>query len=345
MTSNLIWYKHKNIIFILPKYLIFFAIIRIIKNKIFTIGRRMLYTCGHKIPDSDSIIGAIAMAYLQKQLGRETKAVRQGDINPESQYILDKFNLEAPELKTSFAGCDLFMIDYNNYTEGPDDLKEANLVGIADHHKLGGLVTSGPLDVWIRAVGCSNTVIKEMFDYYEVEIPKDLAGAMMCAILSDTVIFKSPTCTKVDTRICKELAAIAGIEDYKAIGMEMFKVKSAVDGVPVRELVKRDYKNFDMNGKKVGIGQLEVVDLSIFDGKREELIADIKKLKEEDGNDTVLLLLTDIIAMGSQILVATDSPDVVEKAWDVKIEDDQFWLKGCLSRKKQVVPFLEPAYA
>jgi manganese-dependent inorganic pyrophosphatase len=304
----------------------------------------MLYTCGHKIPDSDSIIGAIAMAYLQNKLGNEAKAVRQGDINPESAYILDKFNLEAPEFKDSFAGEDLFLVDYNNYTEGPDDLKEANLVGIADHHKLGGLITAGPLDVWIRAVGCSNTIIKEMFDYYEVDIPKDIAGAMMCAILSDTVIFKSPTCTKIDTKICKELATIAGIEDFKAIGMEMFKVKSAVDGVPARELVKRDYKNFDMHGKKVGIGQLEVVDLSIFDERKDELIADIKALKEDEGCDTVLLLLTDIIAMGSQILVATDSQDIVEKAWDIKVENDQFWLKGCLSRKKQVVPFLEPAF-
>ena len=304
----------------------------------------MLYICGHKIPDSDSIIGAIAMEYLQKQLKKDAKAVRQGEINPETRYILDRFNLEVPELKTSFANCDLFMVDYNNYTEGPDDLKEANLVGIVDHHKLGGLTTSKPLDVWIRAVGCSNTIIKEMFDYYEIEIPKNIAGAMMCAILSDTVIFKSPTCTKIDTKTCKELAKIAEIEDFKSIGMEMFKVKSAIDGVPVRELVKRDYKNFNMNGKKVGIGQLEVVDLSIFDEKKEELIADIKKLKKEDGNDTVLLLLTDIMAMGSQILVATDSPDVIEKAWGIKIENDQFWLKGCLSRKKQVVPFLESAY-
>jgi len=303
-----------------------------------------LYTCGHKIPDSDSIISAIAMAYLKNKLGVEAIPVRQGEINPESAYILDKFGLEAPELKTSFAGCDLFMTDYNNYTEGPDDLKEANIVGIVDHHKLGGLITSAPLEAWIRPVGCTNTIVKEMFDYYEVEIPKNLAGAMMCAILSDTVIFKSPTCTKIDTKITKELAQIAGIEDYKAIGMEMFKVKSAVDGVPARELVKRDFKNFDMHGHKVGIGQLEVVDLSIFDNIKDDLIKEIHNILEEENADSVLLLLTDIMAMGSQVLVATKSPDVIEKAWDVKIENNQFWLKGCLSRKKQVVPFLEPAY-
>jgi len=303
-----------------------------------------IYTCGHKIPDSDSIISAIAMAYLQNKLGNETIAVRQGEINPESQYILDMFNLKTPELKTSFASCDIYLTDFNNYTEAPDDLKEANIVGIVDHHKLGGLVTSSPLDIWIRAVGCTNTIIKEMFDYYEIEIPKNIAGAMMCAILSDTVIFKSPTCTAVDTKITKELAKIAGIEDFKAIGLEMFKVKSQVEGVPFRELVKRDFKNFEMHGKKVGIGQLEVVDLSIFDNIKDDLIADIKALKDEEGYETVLLVLTDIMAMGSQILVSTSSQDIVEKAWDIKVENDQFWLKGCLSRKKQIIPFLEPAY-
>lgn len=291
----------------------------------------MLYTCGHKTPDSDSIVSAIAMAYLKNTLGIEAKAVRQGDINPESAYILEKFNLEAPELKTSFAACDLFMTDYNNYPEGPDDLKDANLVGIVDHHKLGGLMTSSPLEVWIRPVGCTNTIVKEMFDYYEVEIPKDIAGAMMCAILSDTVIFKSPTCTKIDTKICKELADIAQVEDFKAIGLEMFKVKSQVDGVSSIDLIKRDFKNFDMHGVKVGIGQLEVVDLSIFDDKKDDLIKAMNELKNSDGYDTVLLLLTDIMAMGSQILVSTNSLENIQKAWNVEVQNNQFWLDGCLS--------------
>jgi manganese-dependent inorganic pyrophosphatase len=304
----------------------------------------MIYTVGHKIPDSDSIIGAIALAYLQNQLGNEAIAVKQGDINPETKYILDKFDLDTPVSKDSFANENIFLVDFNNYTEAPDDIKEANIVGIVDHHKLGGIITSAPLDVWIKAVGCSNTIIKDIFDSYDIEIPSNLAGAMMCAILSDTVIFKSPTCTKADIKVCKELAQIAQIDDFKSIGMEMFKVKSQIDGVPIRNLVKRDYKNFNMNGYKVGIGQLEVVDLSIFDGIKNKLIEDIAKLQEEDENDTVLLLLTDIIAGGSEILVSSNSIDVVEKAFNTKIENDRFWLDGCLSRKKQVVPFLEPTY-
>ncbi|MEA3352619.1 MAG: manganese-dependent inorganic pyrophosphatase [Campylobacterota bacterium] len=304
-----------------------------------------LYIFGHKIPDSDSIVAAIAMSYLKNKLGSEAIPVRQGEINPESQYILDKFKLEAPELKTSFAGEEVYLTDFSDIAQAPEDIKEATIVGIVDHHKLGDLTTAAPLEAWIRPVGCTNTIVKEMFDYYEVEIPKNIAGAMMCAILSDTVIFKSPTCTKLDTKITKELAGIAGIEDFKAIGLEMFKVKSAVEGVPVRELVMRDYKNFDMQGKTVGIGQLEVVDLSIFDNMKDELLADIQKLKEEEGLDTVLLLLTDIMAMGSEILVASNNNQIIEKAFDVTIEDGKFWLKGCLSRKKQVVPFLEPAFA
>lgn len=300
---------------------------------------------GHKVPDSDSIIAAIAMSYLKNKLGIEAVATRQGDINPESQYILDKFNLEAPKLKTSYANEEVYLTDFSDIAQAPDDISEATIVGIVDHHKLGDLTTSTPLECWIRPVGCTNTIVKEMFDYYNVEIPKNIAGAMMCAILSDTVIFKSPTCTKLDTKITKELAEIAGIDDFKAIGLEMFKVKSAVEGVPARDLVLRDYKNFNMHGTKVGIGQLEVVDLSIFDNVKDQLLADIRKLKEEEDLDTVLLLLTDIMAMGSEILVASDSRDKIEQAFDISIQDDKFWLKGCLSRKKQVVPFLEPEFA
>ena len=303
-----------------------------------------LYIFGHKIPDSDSIISAIAMSYLKNKLGIESIPTRQGDINPETQYILDKFDLETPELKTSVSGEEVYLTDFSDIAQAPDDISEATIVGIVDHHKLGDLTTSTPLECWIRPVGCTNTIVKEMFDYYDIEIPKNIAGAMMCAILSDTVIFKSPTCTKIDTKITKELASIAQIEDFKSIGLEMFKVKSQVEGVPVRELVMRDYKEFSMNGTKVGIGQLEVVDLAIFDGIKDELLLDIEKFKNENDLDTVLLLLTDIIAMGSEILVASSSDEKIEKAFDTKIEDGKFWLQGCLSRKKQIVPFLEPTF-
>jgi manganese-dependent inorganic pyrophosphatase len=303
-----------------------------------------MYIFGHKIPDSDSIISAIAMSYLKNQLGIEALATRQGDINPETAYILDKFNLKTPDLKESYKDEEVFLVDFSDIAQAPDDIDEATIIGIVDHHKLGDLTTSTPLECWIRPVGCTNTIIKEMFDYYEIDIPKDIAGAMMCAILSDTVIFKSPTCTKLDVKITKELAKIANIEDFKSIGLEMFKVKSQVENVPMRDLVMRDYKEFSMNGTKVGIGQLEVVDLSIFDDIKEGLLEDIQKLKTEKEADTILLLLTDIIAMGSEILIDSDNLTKIEDAFKVKIENNKFWLDGCLSRKKQIVPFLEPIF-
>ncbi|MCT7500539.1 manganese-dependent inorganic pyrophosphatase [Aliarcobacter cryaerophilus] len=304
-----------------------------------------LYTCGHIIPDSDSVCSAISLAYLLNKIGRAATPARQGELNPETKFILDKFGFEAPVLKTSFAGDELFITDYSDIAQAPQDLDKTTVVGIVDHHKLGDITTSAPLECWIRPVGCTNTIVKEMYDYHKVEIPANIAAIMMCAILSDTVIFKSPTCTALDIQVVKELSKICGIEDFGALGMEMFKVKSEVEGTPVRDLVMRDYKNFDMHGFKVGVGQLEVVDGSVFDKIKDDLMADIKKVKDEQNLHTVALLLTDIMKEGSEVLVVSNDTSIFEKAFNCKLENGKVWLDGCLSRKKQIIPFLEPAFA
>lgn len=302
------------------------------------------YIFGHTNPDSDSIVGAISLAYLKNQLGEECVPTRQGGISAETEFILDKFGADVPESKTSYAGENVYIVDFSDLGQAPKDIMEATILGIYDHHKLGDLTTSTPLECWIRPIGCSNTVIKEAYDYHGVEIPKEIAGMMMCAILSDTVIFKSPTCTKVDTKAVKELAVIAGIEDYKALGMEMFIVKSAVKGSTPRELTTRDYKEFAMGSEKVGVGQLEVVDLSVFDELKEDLFADMKALKEESGLHSVIVLLTDIMKEGSQLLVVSDDESKVESAFECELEGSEVWLDGVLSRKKQVIPFLQPQF-
>ena len=299
---------------------------------------------GHTTPDTDSIVGALARSYLKNKLGEDTIPTRQGEPSPETAWILEKFGVEAPMLKTEYAGEEVYLIDFMESSQAPKDIDEATILGIVDHHKLGDLKTDTPLEMWVRPVGCSNTIVKEMFDHYNVEIPKNLAGMMMCAILSDTVIFKSPTCTKVDTKACKELAAIAGIEDYKAVGMEMFIVKSDVLSDTPKALVLRDFKDFNMGGNKVGIGQLEVVDLSVFDDMKENLFAAMKAEKEEGGRHTVLLLLTDIMQEGSQLLVLSDDTSKIESAFNMKLENAQTWLKGVMSRKKQIIPFLEKQF-
>jgi len=302
------------------------------------------YVFGHTTPDSDSIIGAISLSYLKTQLGEETIPNRQGEINPETAFILEKFGYEAPQLKTSYAGESVYLIDFMERSQSPQDIDEATILGIVDHHKLGDLTTNAPLEMWVRPVGCSNTIVKQMFDYYGIEIPTKLAGMMMCAILSDTVIFKSPTCTKEDTKACKELAELAGIDDYKALGMEMFLVKSDVLNATPRELVLRDFKDFKMGDHTIGVGQLEVVDLSVFDTLKEDLFDAMQRLKEEGQRHTVLLMLTDIMQEGTQLLVCSDEPHKIENAFEVQLQDQQVWLPKVMSRKKQIIPFLEKQF-
>ncbi len=298
---------------------------------------------GHMNPDTDSIISAVAVADLLSKRGMEAKAVAQGDVTPETAFVLKKFGLTAPEVVTSVAGQKLWLVDTTDGAQLPADIKDAEVVGVTDHHKLGDVTTSNPLEMWVWPVGCCGTVIKAMYDFYGVAVPKGIAGGLLCAILSDTVMFKSVTTTDADKKAVAELSAIAGVSDTTAVGMEMFKVKSAVDGATMEELVFRDYKDFDMNGNKVGIGQLEVVDLSMLDGVKDGLFAEIQKVKA-GGRHSVFLLLTDIMKEGSEMLIVSDDASVVQKAFGVDGSGKSVWLDGVMSRKKQVVPNFEKAF-
>jgi manganese-dependent inorganic pyrophosphatase len=159
------------------------------------------------------------------------------------------------------------------------------------------------------------------------------------------VIFKSPTCTKVDTKAVKELAKIAQVQDYKQLAMQMFIVKSATEGASARDLNTRDYKAFDMNGAKVGVNQLEMIDISALDERKQEIFEDMKKMKESEGLHTMIVLLTDIMKEGSQLLCVSDDISKIEAAFNTKLENGEVWLDGVLSRKKQVIPFVQPQFA
>ncbi len=298
---------------------------------------------GHMNPDTDSIISAIAVADLYTKRGMEAKAVAQGAPTPETNFVLEKFGLTAPAVVEDVAGQKLVLVDFSDLAQAPKGIDSAELLGIVDHHKLGDVTTPNPLEIWTWPVGCTGTVIKNMYDFYGVELPKGIAGGLLCAILSDTVMFKSPTCTEADKKAVEALAKQCGVADVMALGMEMFTVKSAVDGASMQDLVFRDYKDFDMNGNKVGIGQLEVVDLSILDKVKAGLLEEITRVKGE-GRHSVFLLLTDIMKEGSEMLIVSDDAAVVEKAFGVKPEGTSVWLDGVMSRKKQVVPNFEKAF-
>ncbi|MEZ7195619.1 manganese-dependent inorganic pyrophosphatase [Pseudodesulfovibrio karagichevae] len=292
---------------------------------------------GHKNPDTDTVASAIGAADLYSKRGMEAKAVTQGEIAPETAFVLKKFGVAVPEIVTDATDKQIILVDHTDISQTIDNLDKGELLAVVDHHKLGDITTSGPLEMWVWPVGCSATVLKSMYDFYNVEIPANIAGIMLCAILSDTVMFKSVTCTDADKAAVEALAKIAGVSDVMALGMEMFKVKSAVDGASASELVFRDYKDFDMSGNKVGIGQLEVVDLSMLDAHKAALQAEIEKVKAE-GRHSVFLLLTDIMKEGSEMLIASDDPAVVEKAFGIATKGEPVWLDGVMSRKKQVAP-------
>lgn len=298
---------------------------------------------GHKNPDTDSIIAAIACADLYAKRGLDVTPAAQGKPAPETAFVLERFGLEAPKVVTSVAGRDVYVVDYSDLAQAPDDFGECSLKGIVDHHKLGDMTSSSPLEAVIMPVGCTNTILKRMYDYLGFAPSKNLAGAMLCAILSDTVIFKSPTCTDADRKAAAELAAIAGVEDVKALGMELFTAKSAVKGVSARDLIMRDFKDFNMSGSKVGIGQLELVDIALLEDRIPELVEELGRMKAE-GRHTAMLLLTDIMKEGSVLLMASEDPAKVAGVWGKTLGEGNLWLEGVMSRKKQVVPFLEKAF-
>ena len=301
---------------------------------------------GHSNPDTDSVTAAIAYANFLNATGADAKACMQisaENLNPESKVVLEKFGLAAPEEITDAAGKDVALVDFSDVAQAPANIGDANVVGIVDHHKIGDIVTNSPIFFYAKPVGCTGTVLLEMYKSNNVDLPKDIAGGMLCAILSDTVNFKSPTCTDADKAAVAELLEITGVTDQDALFMEMLKAKSSVEGVSMKDLIFRDYKDFDMNGKKVGIGQIELATLDQVADIRDGLYKAVEEVKA-DGRHSVLFMLTDVVKEGTDLMVVSDDPAVIEGAFSGKIEGQSMWIDGMMSRKKQVVPSLQDAF-
>jgi manganese-dependent inorganic pyrophosphatase len=301
---------------------------------------------GHSNPDTDSVCGAIAYAHYLNATGTDAVACAQIDpakLNPESKLVLDRFGLAAPQEMTDADGKDVALVDFSDIGQAPANITNANVVAVVDHHKIGDITTNGPIFFYAKPVGCTCTVLFEMYKNTNVDLPKDIAGGMVAAILSDTVNFKSPTCTEEDKVAVKELLTIAGVDDQDGLFMDMLKAKSSVDGVPAKDLIFRDYKDFDMNGKKVGIGQIELATLDQVADIRASLLKAVEEVKS-DGRHTVIFMLTDVVKEGTDLMVVSDEPAIIEGAFGGKIADNIMWVDGMMSRKKQAVPPLQDAF-
>lgn len=308
-----------------------------------------LLVFGHKNPDTDSICSAVSLAYLKNKLGQNAKAYALGEVRKEAQYVLDYFKVDAPTVLTSISNiCNddkdlvlegkpqVVLVDHNEYGQSIDGLADADLVEIVDHHKLGGMATDTPLSMRLMPVGCTCTIITQMYKENNVEIPYEIAGLLMSAILSDTLIFKSPTTTEMDKLAVEELNKIVNV-DVEKYAMDMFKAGTSLDGYSVEEIVHMDFKPFDMSGKNVGIGQVFTLDIDAVLNKQDEFLAYINSTDF----DILVLAVTDIIKEGSY-LIYKGSDKLISDAFNVEASQGVF-VEGAVSRKKQLVPFLTVA--
>ena len=228
------------------------------------------------------------------------------------------------------------LVDHNEAAQSADGIEEANLVEIVDHHKIGGISTDVPVSIRVMPVGCTCTIIYKMFKEHNVEIPKSIAGLLLSAILSDTLIFKSPTTTELDKQACEELSKIAEV-DMESYGMEMFKFGTSLDEYSIEEIVNMDFKEFNMSGKRVGIGQVFTLDIDSIFAKQDQFLSYINSTDY----DMLVLAVTDIIKEGSYLIYKAEDK-LISEAFNVEGAQGVF-APGVVSRKKQLVPNLTTA--
>ena len=231
----------------------------------------------------------------------------------------------------------VILVDHNERGQSIPGIEEADILEIVDHHRVADIQTVGPLLFRGEPLGSTATIVTKMFDELDVEMPSHIAGLLLGAVVSDTLLFKSPTCTPVDTKIAKKLAEIAGV-DIQEFAMEMFKAGTSLVGKTVDEIFNQDFKKFSFDNLQVGVAQVNSMDIEGFLPYKKDMLDYMNKFAEDNNLEFTLLLLTDIINANSEIFVGGPRPELVEKAFNVQLTDRQGTLEGVISRKKQVVP-------
>jgi len=299
---------------------------------------------GHKNPDTDTICSAIAYAELKKELGYDAEAVRLGEVNSETQYALDYFKIDTPRLvqKVTEETDKVILVDHNERGQSADDIEGVKVLEVIDHHRIANFETADPLYYRAEPVGCTATIIKKLYKENNVVIRKDIAGLMLSAIISDSLLFKSPTCTEEDVQAARELAEIANVE-LETYGMAMLKAGADVSSKTAEQLISLDSKPFNIGGNKVIIAQVNTVDPQDVLARQDEVEAAIQSVIDEKELDLFLFVITDILNSNSTALALGANTALVEKAYNVKLENNTALLEGVVSRKKQVVPVLTAA--
>lgn len=300
---------------------------------------------GHKNPDTDTICSAIAYADLKNQLGLFSEPVRLGDVNGETQYALDYFKVEAPRFVETVANeaQDVILVDHNERQQSASDIDQVRVIEVIDHHRIANFETSHPLYYRAEPVGCTATILNKIYKEKGVAVRKEIAGLMLSAIISDSLLFKSPTCTDEDIAAARELAEIAGV-DADVYGLEMLKAGADLSDKTIAQLISLDAKEFQMGGAKVEIAQVNAVDTNDVLSRQAELEDAIQGIIADKNLDLFVFVVTDILNNDSIALALGKESKAVEKAYNVSLSENKALLKGVVSRKSQIVPVLTEAF-
>lgn len=298
------------------------------------------FIIGHKSPDTDSIASALVMADLERNLGNTNEIIpcRLGNLNKETEYVLNYFKIEAPKLIDSVADADeVILVDHNSFVQSASDIASAKITKVIDHHCISGFETSEPLFYMAEPVGCTCTILYELYKINNIEIKPVYASLMLSAIISDTLLFKSPTFTPKDVKVAEELAKICNI-DINTYGLDMLKAGTDLSSFSAEELINIDSKEFNANGARFQIAQVSTVDIDDVLKNKTEIETAMNNLISANGLDLFMFAITDILNCNSKAIVLGNKVSAVEKAYNTTIENNLVFLPGVVSRKKQMVP-------
>ena len=294
---------------------------------------------GHKSPDTDSICSSLVMADLQTKLGQEVEACRLGEINKETKYALDYLKIEAPKkIEKVEEGSNVILVDHNEKEQSVEGYENANIKMLVDHHKIGCFTSKEPITIITEPVGCTSTILFKLYKMNNIEIEPKIAGLMLSAIISDTLLLKSPTCTECDVKAVEELEKIAGL-DKNVYGLDMLKAGTDLDDLSIDELINLDAKEFEREGTKFLVAQVNTVNIPDILKRKTDIEAKMELLINEKNLDLCLFVITDILNSNSQVIALGKRTDIIEKV--AKLENNTALLEGVVSRKKQILPLIE----
>ena len=295
---------------------------------------------GHKSPDTDSICSTLAMANLQTQLrGEEVIPCRLGELNEETKYALKYFDVEAPKfIEKVEEGQNVILVDHNEFSQSVDGIENAKIIAVVDHHRINNFQTSEPLFYYAQPVGCTATILLELFKANNIEIEPKIAGLMLSAIISDTLLLKSPTTTDKDKKAVEELAKIANV-DISKYGLDMLKAGTDLDKYTEDELIRLDAKCIEKEEIKYVIAQVNTVSIPDVLKRKAKIEEEMNKEILAKGLSLFVFVITDIVNSNSEAIVLGDRTELISKSYE--IDNDIAVMPGVVSRKKQILPLIE----